>query len=80
MTGRQLTLVGMEVIKLVARKTSRMATETDASLGGGVLLGALSVAGALGMYVAQSQANTAYAFAAAVTLGVLAVGAFHVYD
>ncbi|MGB9988016.1 DUF7525 family protein [Salarchaeum japonicum] len=55
-------------------------TETDASLGGGVLLGALSVAGALGMYVAQSQANTAWAFAAAVTLGVLAVGAFHVYD
>lgn len=57
-----------------------MAESTDKRVGAGVLLGVLSVAAALGMYVSQSQANTAWAFAGAVALAALAVASFHVYE
>lgn len=54
-------------------------TSTDAGFGAGILFGVLAVAAAVGMYVAQSQANTAWAFAGAVALAVVSVAAFHLY-
>lgn len=56
------------------------ATSTDKGFGASILLGALAVAATLGMYVSGSQAWTAWAFAAAITLAVLSVAAVHLYD
>jgi len=70
----------MEPVKSLASDDSGMAETTDKNVGAGVMLGVLSVAAALGMYVSQTQVNTAWAFAAAVALASLAVAAFHVYE
>lgn len=70
----------MEPVKSLASDDSSMAETTDKRVGAGVLLGVLSVAAALGMYVSQTEQTTAWAFAAAVALAALAVASFHVYE
>jgi hypothetical protein len=55
------------------------ARETDLGVGLGMAFGLVSLAGAGYMIAAPSQTATAWGFAAAVTAGVLAVGALHAY-
>jgi hypothetical protein len=56
---------------------------TDKGLGVGLLFGMLAVAGAVGMFVAAAQPadqqTAAIAFALAIAMGVLSVGAIHAY-
>ncbi|WP_336036889.1 DUF7525 family protein [Halobacterium yunchengense] len=53
--------------------------ESDMGIGIGMALGLLAVAASAYTFVAAGQFQTALGFAAAVTLSVLCVAAFHVW-
>lgn len=55
------------------------AESTDMGLGLGLAFGALAVGGALVSLLAPGTEIAAWGFAAAMTLGALAVAALHVY-
>lgn len=55
------------------------ADATDMGLGLGLIFGALAVGGALVSLMAPGTEIAAWGFAAAMTLGTLAVAAIHVY-
>jgi hypothetical protein len=52
---------------------------SDRGIGLTILFGLLAVGAAVGTFAAPSQELAAYAFGAAVTLGVLVVAAIHLY-
>ena len=55
------------------------AESTDLGLGLGLTLGALAVGGTLVTLLAPGTEAAAWGFAAAMTLGALAIAAIHVY-